>query len=80
VVDTHRINFTGPWAPGAADELDQLLGTADDAGARYLTTPELGEAVRGDGTFVDVVSGAGRHLTPVGSVVRAVTRPVLSHR
>jgi hypothetical protein len=80
VVDTHRINFTGPWAARAVDELDELLAVADEGGARYLTTPELGEAVRDDGSFVDAVTGAGRRLTPVGSMARAVTRPVLSRR
>jgi hypothetical protein len=80
VVDTHRINFTGPWAAAAAEELDALLDAADDCGARYLSTPELGEAVRDGGAFTDAVTGSARHLTPVGGVARAVTRPVLSRR
>jgi hypothetical protein len=76
VVDTHRINFTGPWAAQAADELDALLTAADASGARYLATPELGEAVAGDGTFTDWARGSRRRLTPIGGVARRLTRAV----
>ncbi len=78
VVDTHRINFTGPWAPEACGQLDDLLAAADAAGARYLTTPELGDAVRSGGAFTDLASGASRSLTPVGSMARAAARVALA--
>jgi hypothetical protein len=80
VVDTHRINFTGPWAESAAEQLDALLAVADEAGARYLTTPELGEAARDGGDFTDAVTGAPRRLHPVGGMARALARPVAGHR
>ena len=66
VVDTHRINYTGPWAADALRQLDALLDEADGLGARYLSTPALGDAVRGDGS-----------LTPVHGLARTVARPVL---
>lgn len=66
VVDTHRINYTGPWAADAVAALDDLLTIADRAGARYLSTPELGDAVEGDGS-----------LTPIAGVARRLARPVL---
>jgi hypothetical protein len=80
VVDTHRINYTGPTGRGACDELDQLLDVADAAGATYLTTPELGEAVRAGGRFTDWRSGEERQLTPTGHLTRAVTRTLVPSR
>jgi len=77
VIDTHRINYTGPWATGAAQELDDLLAVADAAGARYLTTPELGDAVTNDGRFLDAVTGAPRRLRPAGRTARGLARPLL---
>jgi hypothetical protein len=65
VVDTHRINYTGPWATDALRELDALLDEADALGARYLSTPALGDAVRGDGS-----------LTPRHGLARTVARSV----
>jgi hypothetical protein len=69
VVDTHRINFTGPWADDAADELDLLLAAADRAGARYLDSVELGDAVVGDQDDLRPVGGLTR------SVARVLVRP-----
>lgn len=80
VIDTHRINYTGPWAAEARRQLDALLTVADDAGARYLTTPELGDAVVGDGAFGDWATGAPRRLTPRGTVARSLTRVVMPRR
>jgi hypothetical protein len=74
VIDAHRINFTGPWAGDALAELDALLTDADRLGARYLTTVELGDAVRSGGRFVDASDGRERSLTPVGTVTRRLTR------
>jgi hypothetical protein len=67
VIDTHRINFTGPWADDAAAELDDLLAAADRAGARYLSTPELG----------DEVVGTRRTLTPTGRALRLPARALV---
>jgi hypothetical protein len=64
VIDTHRINFTGAWADDAAAELDQLLDAADRAGARYLSSDELGDAV----------VGACHDLHPIGTLTRPVAR------
>jgi hypothetical protein len=80
VIDAHRINFTGPWAEAATEQLDTLLDAADAVGARYLTTPELGEAVRDDGAYRDVVHDEDRHLTPAGRTSRRVARPLIGHR
>jgi len=77
VIDTHRINYTGPWAADAARELDDLLALADGAGARYLTTAELGDAASDGGRFRDAITGEPRRLRPVGRVPRALTRPLL---
>jgi hypothetical protein len=64
VVDTHRINFTGPWAEDAVQELDELLAAADRAGARFLSSAELG----------DEVTGRRHTLTPTGGALRAPAR------
>jgi len=74
VVDTHRINYTGPWAADARRQLDELLTAADRAGARYLTSRELAAVVAG----TEAPDRTGRILafTPRGRVVRALNRPL----
>lgn len=48
VVDSHRINYTGPWRDGALAELDQLLdGLTRAAPVRFMATPELGDLIAG---------------------------------
>ena len=66
VIDTHRINFTGPWATDALEELDRLLAAAERSGARFLSSVELGDAVVGRG-----------ELHPLGGVARPVARALV---
>lgn len=76
VIDTHRINFTGPWAADALGELDALLAVTDELGSRYLTATELGDAVTTDGTYRSARTGREHHLHVRGRPARAATRPL----
>jgi len=65
VIDTHRINYTGRWGREGSEALDQLLGTISSQRPRFLTSAELGEAIRMNGLYRDTWTGQPAQLTPV---------------
>jgi len=51
VVDTHRINYTGPWQTEARQALSELLTRIIAYQPRFMTSSELGEAIHSGGTY-----------------------------
>lgn len=80
VVDTHRINYTGGFRRQALAELDGMLAEAERAGAVFLSTAELAEAIRGAGRYHDRRSGETRRLTPISTRWTASARSLLALR
>ncbi len=63
VIDSHRINYTGSFREEGLGQLRKLLEGLRAAKPLFLTSPELGQAVSGDGKFSDVFSQKDRSLS-----------------
>lgn len=75
IIDTHRINYTGPWREEALKALHALLTELVSSYKPYfLTSVELGEAIVNGGKFRDVWTGKIRHLTPIDPLWRQFLR------
>jgi hypothetical protein len=80
VLDTHRINFAGPWRDTALRQLSDLLAAVARYRPLFLTSAELGEAMVSGRTYRDVWTGDERQLTPLDPVWRRTARRGLSPR
>lgn len=80
VVDTHRINYTGRYREGGLSALNELLNALKPLRPRFLTTPELGEAIASGGRYRDLMTGEKRTLTPLAKRWRQAVRAVVSVR
>ncbi len=74
VVDTHRINYTGPWREQSLRALDELLGAVTPFRPRFLTSVELGEAILQDGRYKRHWGLNGDVLTPNDPIWRRSLR------
>ena len=63
ILDTHRINFTGSYRRIALEQLAHLLHAVMPFQPLFLTSAELGEAVRFGGEFKDAIHGTVRKLS-----------------
>jgi hypothetical protein len=79
VIDTHRINYTGSFREQGLMLLDNLLSWLMKWNVRFLTSAELGEAIRNQGVYRDLWSGELRYLTPMDTIFRQTLR-VWLHR
>jgi hypothetical protein len=74
IVDTHRINYVGPWKDKALEELNSLLQALKPYHPRFLTTTELGEAILNHGSYTETWSGQLRQLTPIDTPFQKMLR------
>ena len=74
VLESHRLNFTGPWQDQAFSSLSRLLEAISAYKPIFLTAVELGEAIAQNGIFQDVFTGEQRQLTPLGGPWRRFLR------
>lgn len=65
MIDTHRINYVGPWKDKALEELNSLLQALMPYQPRFLTTMELGQAILNHGAYTEAWTGKARQLTPI---------------
>jgi hypothetical protein len=80
VIDTHRINYTGPNAAQALPALDTLLCRLQSHRPRFLTTPELGQAIAQRGAYVDVWDHSNHQLALREPFTRTLVRRCLVRR
>jgi hypothetical protein len=82
VIESHRLNFTGPWQEQALTWLSRFFEKLSPYNPIFLTPVELGQAIAQNGVFQDVFTGEIRHLTPLdGSWRRSLRAKVASiHR
>jgi hypothetical protein len=78
VLDTHRINYAGPWRDGSLRQLKDLLAGIARHTPLFLTSAELGEAISTGGDFYDIWTREHRRLTPLLPVCRSAARYGLS--
>lgn len=57
VIDTHRVNYTANRKSESLKELHLVLKYLKKAGFKFLTTPELAEAIKNKGYFTHVATG-----------------------
>ena len=74
VIDTHRLNYTGPWRADAVQALERLLAESQSHKSRYLSSVELGQAICQNGHYQDIWTGEDRHLTPIDPPWRRLLR------
>lgn len=74
IIDTHRINYVGPWKEKAFEELNSLLRALKPYHPRFLTTTELGEAILNHGTYTEAYTGKTRQLTPIDTPFQKMLR------
>ncbi len=74
IIDTHRINYVGPWKEKAFEELHSLLQALKPYHPRFLTTTELGEAILNHGVYTEAWSGEIRQLTPIDAPFQRMLR------
>jgi hypothetical protein len=75
VLDTHRLNYIGKFAEHSRAQLKQLLDELTKIpNVRFLTSPELGEAISNTGLYTDVFTGKKVQLTPLDSTIKRKLR------
>jgi len=75
VLDTHRLNYIGKFAENSRAQLKRLLDELTKIpNVRFLTSPELGEAITNTGLYTDVFTGKKVQLTPLDSTIKRKLR------
>jgi hypothetical protein len=64
ILDTHRINYTGQFREDSLKALDSWLSGIAPRNPIFLSSPELGAAIRDGGRYVDVLDRSVKRLTP----------------
>lgn len=78
VIDTHRINYTGPWQVAARQALFELLTRIAAFQPRFMTSTELGEAIRSGGSYHDAWDQKAHTLHPQQSLLGQFLRRIFS--
>jgi len=78
VIDTHRINYAGPWQVEARQALSELLQRLAPYKPHFMTSVELGQAIRNGGSFQDVWSHQTRILPVRDGVLQRNLRKALA--
>ena len=75
VLDSHRMNYVAQFAEKGRDQLKQLLDELVQVpNIRFLTSPELGEAITNNGRYTDVFTGEKIQLTKIDSPIKRKLR------
>ncbi len=74
ILDTHRINYTGQFRDHALQALDSFLSGIAPRNPIFLSSPELGAAIRDGGRYVDLHDRSVKQLTPRNGMNNALRR------
>ena len=75
VLDTHRLNYIEPFADDSLNQLKTVLSALVKVpNIRFLTSPELGEAIANEGRYKDVFTGETVQLTKRDSILKQSLR------
>jgi len=70
IIDTHRINYTGPWQRESRQALSSLLKRITQYQPHFLTSVELGQAIVNNGNYLDVWSQKAHKLPMIYGFTR----------
>lgn len=62
IIDSHRINYVGKFAEEGREELDKLLANLTKLGCLFLSSEELGDAIRNNGTYQEFGTNIQRKI------------------
>jgi len=78
VIDTHRINYTGPWQEASREALKRLLARIAGYHPLFLTSVELGLAIQGKGKYSDIWNHGACSLRTRKSIIQKLLQKMFT--